>query len=179
MASIYADEGMKASLMINGRLPQDQFLPPEGIELRPVCLPGGTGGSNCTATRQDWFLTNVANHNVSRISYQQNQQTNFGAWTLSTLPIAAEDAQRYVDTQPELIDGTAAPRPTHCVVNSSRPPENAQTRLYLQVPPHYPDEVRARQWAQGRGFAIAPPTICTRASLQAVPASPPADEDGE
>lgn len=178
VSAIYADEGMKASLMIDGRLPADQFIPPEGIELRPVCLPGGTGGSSCTASRQDWFLANAGTHTVPRISYPQNQQTNFGAWTLNTLPIAAEDAQRYVDAQPELIDGTSAPRPSHCVVNSNRPPDNAQTRLYLPVPPHYPDEVRARQWAQGRGFAIAPPTICTRASLQPAPAPQPTAEGG-
>ena len=171
MEAIYADEGMTASLMVNGRLPQQAFIPPEGIELRTVCLPNGTGGGSCSASRQDWFLANGTNHIIPRVSYIQNQQLNPGAWTLNTLPIASEDAQRYVDTQPTLIDGTAAPRPSHCVVNSNRPPENAQQRLYLPVPPHYPDEVRARQWAQGRGFAVAPPTICTRASLQLVPDS--------
>lgn len=176
MTAIYNDPLMYQSLMVDGRLPQQEFIPPQGLELKNVCLPSGTGGTSCTASRQDWFLDNAATHTIPRISYSLFLPENLGAWTLSTLPISAEDAQRYVDAQPTLLDGTAAPRPTRCVVNSTRPPANAQTLLYLPVPPHYPDEVRARQWAQGRGYAIAPPTICTRTSLQAVPANPTTDE---
>lgn len=174
MQGMYDDPAMVQSLLINGTYPAVDFVQPQGIELRNVCLPSGTGGSSCTATRQDWFLANAAMHGHARISYSTNFLDTLGAWTLTTMPIAAEDAERYVSSQPELIDGTGAPRPSSCVVNSSNPPANAQQRLYLQVPPHYPDEVRARQWAAGRGFQMAPPTVCTRASLQAAP--PPAQE---
>jgi hypothetical protein len=166
MQGIYADPTMVQSLMVNGAFPANDFVQPQGIELRTVCLPGGTGGSNCSATRQDWFLANAGTHAVPRISYSTSFQENWGAWTLTTMPIAAEDAQRYVDSKPALIDVTTAPRPSLCVVNSNNPPDNAQRRLYLSVPPHYPDEVRARQWAAGTGYQMAPPTVCSRASLQ-------------
>jgi len=96
-----------------------------------------------------------------------------------THPIAVEDAERYVAAQPELIDGTKAPRPSRCVVNSGNPPANTVTRLYLPIPPHYPDEVRARIWAQNNGYQMAPPTICTRASLQQQPAPAPTPPPAE
>lgn len=178
METIHADEGMMQSLMVDGRLPLTDFIQPQGIEARMVCLPQGTGGSDCTAGRTDFFLVGTAVRANTRIGYNPNLRDNPGAWTLTTMPIAAEDAQRYVDTQPELIDGTTAPRPTRCVVNSGSPPSGATTRLYLPIPPHYPDEVRARLWAQGKGYQMAPPTICSRASLQAVsaPAQPPPTE---
>ena len=33
-------------------------------------------------------------------------------------------------------------------------------RLFLPVPPYYPDEVHARRWAQNYGYSMAPPTVC-------------------
>lgn len=167
MQTIYTDETMAQSLMVDGRFPLTDFIQPQGIEARVVCLPQGTGGGQCTASRTDFFLVGTAVRAHPRVSYNPNIRDNPGAWTLTTMPISSDDAQRYVDAQPELIDGTRAPRPTHCVVNSGSPPAGAVTRLYLPIPPHYPDEVRARLWAQGQGYQMAPPTICTRASLQA------------
>lgn len=167
MLGIHADPSMMGSLMVDGRLPFNEFVQPQGIELRTVCLPGGTGGTSCTASRQEPFLVNAPAHGIPRVSYNINSQETLGAWTLTTMPVADEDAQRYIDGQPTLIDGTAAPRPSLCVVNTNRPPESAQTRLFLPVPPHYPDEVRVRQWAQPRGYLVAPPIICSRTSLNA------------
>ncbi|MCP5100095.1 MAG: penicillin-binding protein [Chloroflexi bacterium] len=176
MEGVYANETMMGSLLVDGAIPLPEFIQPQGLELKNVCLPQGTGGGSCTSTRPDYFLTGTGVHGITRIGYSLNATDNPGAWTLNTIPIAGEDAQRYVDNQPELIDGTTALRPSRCVVNSGNPPAYAQTRLYLPVPPHYPDEVRARIWANGTGYQMAPPTICTRASLQAVPA-PPAQPD--
>ena len=178
MEGVYADEQLSGSLMVNGRLPLTDFIQPEGLELKTVCLPAGTGRSTCTATRQDYFMTGTAFHGIPRIGYPTNTLENPGTWTISTLPIAADDANRYVEAQPELIDGTTAPRPSRCVVNSGRPPAGASTRLYLPIPPHYPDEVRARIWAQGTGYQMAPPTICSRASLQQAPAPAPTNDSG-
>jgi hypothetical protein len=104
------------------------------------------------------FLANAPLHGFSRVPYNTNAAVNPGAWTLVTQPLAAEDAQRI--SQPELIDGAVPPSPTECVLNMASPPENASTRLYLPIPPHYPDEVRARLWAQGTGYRMAPPSIC-------------------
>lgn len=170
MSTIYGDEEMLGSLLVDGRYPLPDFAQPEGLEVRRVCLPQGTGGASCTAGRDEWFMVGTAVHGNGRVSYALNSQENLGAWTLTTMPISSDDAQRYVDSQPELTDGTKPPRPAVCVVNSTNPPGNAQTRLYLPIPPHYPDEVRARLWAAGSGYQMAPPTVCTRASLDAAPA---------
>ncbi len=174
MQGVYADEGMLNSLLVDGRYPLSDFIQPEGLEIQDVCLPLGTGSSSCTSTRPDYFMAGTAVHAIARIGYRTNSRDTLGAWTLNTISIASEDAQRYVDAQPDLTDGTQAPRPTRCVVNSGNPPPQATNQLLLPVPPHYPDEVRARIWARGTGYQMAPPTICTRASLQATSNSDPA-----
>ncbi len=168
MRNIHADERMLQSLMVDGRLPSTDFIPPPGIEARLVCLPRGTGGTQCGSTRQDWFLTNTAVHGHTSISYNTNSTRNLGAWTLRTLPLPAADAQQ-VD-QAELNDGTRPPLPTHCVINSSRNYQGASTRLFLPPPTYYPDEVRARVWAARNGYHnMAPPTVCPISLTRAIP----------
>ncbi|RMH02295.1 MAG: penicillin-binding protein [Chloroflexi bacterium] len=165
MEGIYADPGMRNSLMIDGRFPPTEFLRPDGIEERRVCLPWGTGGGQCTAFRTDLFIVGAPIHGIPRVPYSPNASETPGAWTLAVLPLPPEEAQRIV--QPALSDGTQPPVPTYCVVNSTRPPEQATVRLYLPIPPYYPDEVRARLWARGTGFQMAPPTVCPTSLLRA------------
>ncbi len=165
MTQIYADEAMMGSLMVDGRLPPTEFPQPANIEARIICLPSGTGGSQCTATRTELFVANAPMHGIPRIAYNTNAGINPGAWTLLTEPLAAADAQRI--SQPSLSDGTEAPTPTECVVNHALPTDGAGARLYLPVPPHYPDEVRARLWARGTSYRMAPPTVCPFGSASA------------
>jgi len=164
MAEVYADEELQRSLMINGRSPSPNFTVPGGIETRKVCLPKGTGGSQCGATRDDLFLAGAPQHGISRVQYNTNTGANPGAWTLITHALSGEDAQKV--QLAELDDGTKPLTPTECVVNSNRVPIGGATRLYLQIPPHYPDEVRARMWARGTGFRMAPATVCPMRSLE-------------
>ncbi len=157
MQGIYADEGLMGSLMVDGRFPPTAFTQPAGLEARQVCLPSGTGGSRCTASRVDLFLAGVPQHGIAGIQYNTNATANPGAWTLVTQPLTAEDAQKI--TLSELSDGTKPPRPGECVINGASPSSSA-ARLYLQPPPYYPDEVRARIWAQSAGYRMAPATVC-------------------
>jgi membrane peptidoglycan carboxypeptidase len=176
MQGLYADEGLMASLLVDGRLPPTAFTQPGGLEMRPVCLPQGTGGTTCTATRLDWFMTGTARHAIASIQYNTNPDANPGAWTLITMPLSGEDAQKVTVT--ELSDGTKPPRPTECVVNSNRVPVGGAQRLYLPAPPHYPDEVRARLWAQSAGYRMAPPTVCPVGSVSMDGAALPEDSGG-
>jgi membrane peptidoglycan carboxypeptidase len=169
MQSIYNGPELIQSLWVNGRPPATGFIQPQGIELRPVCLPSGTGGSRCTATRNDWFIVGAPIHGNARISYNANMGENLGAWTLSTMSLPADEGQRILDAQPELSNGSKIPRPTECVINSTSPPEGATVRLYLPVPPFYPDEVKARQWAQSSGYRMAPPAVCPLSVLRGSP----------
>ena len=177
MQTIYNDPEMMQSLWVNGRPPANGFIQPQGIELRQVCLPSGTGGSSCTASRNDWFIVGAPIHGNARISYNPNMGENLGAWTLATMPLPADEAQRILDTQPELSNGSKIPRPTECVINTTNPPENATVRLYLPVPPFYPDEVKARQWAQSTGYRMAPPAVCPLSVLRG--SSSPTSTPGE
>ncbi len=178
MQTIYNDPEMMQSLWVNGRPPANGFIQPQGIELRPVCLPSGTGGSRCTATRNDWFIVGAPTHGNARISYNPNMGENLGAWTLSTMPLPADEGQRILDAQPELSNGSKIPRPTECVINSTSPPAGATVRLYLPVPPFYPDEVKARQWAQSSGYRMAPPAVCPLSVLRGSPTSSPTNTPG-
>jgi membrane peptidoglycan carboxypeptidase len=180
MEGIYASPEMSASLIVEGLPAATHFTQPSGIEARLVCLPQGTGGSACSATRTDLFVVGAPVHGVPRIGYNPNANANLGAWTLTTLPLTGDDAQRVLAAQPPLSDGTQAPQPTQCVINSARPPDGASVRLYLPVPPYYADEVKARLWAQSTGYRMAPPTVCSSTTVRAaVPtAAPPVSDQG-
>jgi hypothetical protein len=164
MEEIYADPELEASLLIDGRAPPEEFGQPAGLEARRVCLPGGTGGSGCTATRMDFFRVGAPTHGIPRVGYNPNVLENPGAWTLAVSPLTSEQVQRITLTS--LPDGTRPPTPTQCVVNSTRPPEDTAVRLFLPIPPYYPDEVRARRWAWGTRYQMAPPTVCSVSSAR-------------
>ncbi|MEZ4643808.1 MAG: transglycosylase domain-containing protein [Chloroflexota bacterium] len=164
MTSIYGDQAMLNSLMVNGSPPPTEFVMPGGIEEKQVCLPQGTGGTGCTASRTDLFMVGTPLHGIPRVGYAPDMTTNPGAWTLVAQGLSATAAQQVA--RPELADGTQAPLPTLCVINAVRPAENGAARLFLPIPPHYPDEVRARLWARGTGYQMAPATVCPASSVQ-------------
>ncbi len=172
---VYADPAMSQSLMVDGKPPPRDFPTPGGIEAKMVCLPQGTGGTTCAAKRTDLFLVNSPIHGIPRISYNINALENLGAWTLAVAPLSAADAQR-ISLAP-LPDGTTPPRPIQCVINSARPPAGTVKRLFLPVPPYYPDEVRARLWAGGR-YQIAPATVCPYTSARGAAASNGSGNEG-
>jgi membrane peptidoglycan carboxypeptidase len=162
--AIYADEALMASLLVDGRFPPRDFAQPVGLELRRVCLPQGTGGSQCTASRHDYFVVNAPRYAIPRLGYVPDNQSNPGAWTLRTAALLAEEAQHI--NLADLDDGTRAPRPAECVLNVAGG-NDEDKRLYLPVPPFYPDEVRARIWAQGTGYRMAPPIVCSGVTARA------------
>jgi len=157
---IYSDEGMFASLAVNGQPPPLEFERPNGIEEREVCLPRGTGGTRCTASRTDLFRVGGPQHGIPRLGYVPDGQSTRGAWTLPVLSMPAAAAARV--PQPTLSNGYQPPPPSHCVVNSGGALAGVQRRLYLPVPPFYADEIRARLWQQryGSHYQMAPSTVC-------------------
>jgi hypothetical protein len=169
METINGDERMMSLLSVNGEPAPTQFALPVGIENRYVCLPQGTGGGSCTATREELFAINTPQRGTNNVGYNPFASENPGAWTLNTRAITAEEAAR-VPREP-LDDGTIPPSPSACVLNTLSDVDGASRRLYLPVPPFYPDEVRARIWASGR-YAMAPESVCSSASrpATAVPA---------
>ena len=169
MEKIYADDGFRNDLLDRGVLPTQDFIMPAGVEERPVCLPRGTGGSQCTSTRDELFIRGGPMHTVQRLGYVPDVNSNPGAWTVAVAPLSADERQ--VVKQPALENGLRPPSPSICAINYARPPKGVPVRLMLPVPPYYPDEVRARIWAGQRGYSMAPPTACptstTRLALQA------------
>lgn len=173
--NIYNDPTLLQSLAVKGELPPTEFALVNGLEEKSICLPSGTGGSACGAWRTDWFLVSGPQHGIPRLGYAPDALTNPGAWTLNVLPMPFEAASQV--SLPALNNGYQPPPPTHCMVNSGRPVNGATTRLYLPVPPYYPDEVRARLWIQryGGGYAMAPPVTCPTnvvRSARSTPTSP-------
>jgi len=167
--TINADERMMSLLSVDGKPAPTQFPLPVGVENRYVCLPQGTGGSSCNASREELFAINTPQRGTNGVGYNTYASENPGAWTLNTRAITAEEAAR-VPRDP-LDDGTIPPSPSACVVNTLRDVDGASRRLYLPVPPFYPDEVRARIWAGGR-YAIAPESVCSSAGRPVATAVP-------
>jgi penicillin-binding protein 1C len=165
MEHVYADLEITADLEVRGQQPPTEFTMPNGVEERKVCLPRGSGGSSCTASRTDLFLVGGPIHGLQRLGYVPDTVTNPGAWTLATAPISAADAGRI--SQPVLDNGLRPPTPTQCVINSYQPRPDLARRLFLAVPPHYPDEVRARLWAAQTGYSMAPANVCPTSSYPA------------
>jgi membrane peptidoglycan carboxypeptidase len=161
MEYIHDSPAMVATLLVDGRQPPVEFPRPGGLEERTVCLPRGTGGTSCTASRQDLFLVGGPMHGIQRLGYVPDILSNPGAWTLAVSPISGEAAQLLL--QPPLANGFQPAAPTLCVLNTARPPEGVTVRLFLPIPPFYPDEVRARLWAQQNGYFMAPPSVCPTA----------------
>ena len=166
MEGIYSDPGFMNSLTVDGRPPPETFEQPNGIEEKSVCLPRGAGGSVCSASRTDLFLVSAPQHGIPRLGYVPDSISQPGAWTLSILPLPADVAQRLSQNANSslpsgLANGARPPTPTHCVLNTAAPPPGVEQRLYLPVPPFYPDEVRARLWVQRNGgYQMAPPVAC-------------------
>ncbi len=164
MDEIQLNSRFAESLLHNGFAPEYSFGRPGNIIDQTVCLPRGAGSTSCTAEREEPMLANTAYRTVGRFGYPTDPASNPGTWTLNTLPLPAEAAQDI--SQPTLQDGTEAPTPNQCVVNGNR--ENSSQRLYLQPPPYYDDEVRARIWANSNGFSglMAPPVSCPLSVLR-------------
>jgi membrane peptidoglycan carboxypeptidase len=190
LQTIYGDEGMLQTLLVNGELIVE-FPRPSTVVEKEVCLPRGTGGSSCTARATELFLVNAPQQGLARLGYRPDGQTNPGAWTLTVLPLPAEEAAKVI--QQPLPNGFAPPPPRFCVVNQSgtatQNMAGAQTRLFLPIPPFYPDEVRARLWGERQGWnQMAPPVACPlnvvraaqtggRATAVATPPPPPPPAD--
>lgn len=153
---IHADPALQQSLRVNGAMPAHEFERPAGIEEKEVCLPRSVSAESCGSTRTDLFLVSAPQHALPRLGYVPDTVSKPGAWTLAVLPLPQSAANRI--QLPELEDGSQAPLPSHCVVGPTTP--DAATRLYLPVPPYYPDEVVARQWAQRNGYSMAPSIAC-------------------
>ncbi|HSH01236.1 MAG TPA: transglycosylase domain-containing protein [Anaerolineae bacterium] len=164
MQSIYASPSMVESLRVGTEMPPTWYELPNDIEQRDVCLPRGTGGSVCTATRSELFIRGGTVQTVARVGYNTNAMDNPGAWTLATLAATGDQS---IALRP-LADGTTPPPSSRCVINMRPAPDEAIVRLYLPVPPYYPDEVYARLWARQAGYVMAPPTMCPVSSVRAV-----------
>jgi len=174
---IYADESVKADLAVNGIEPPVEFSMQPGIDEREVCLPAGTGGSSCSASRTDLFLTGGPAHGVQRLGYVPDTITNPGAWTMTVAPMTTTEAQWV--SMPALEDGQKPPPQTLCVLNVAQPPDGLSRRLFLSIPPYYPDEVRARQWASERGYYMAPSVVCPVSTARAAAGVASAEQPGE
>ena len=164
---IYGNEALFGSLAVRGQPPSREFERPNGIEERQVCLPWGTGGTQCTASRTDLFRSGGPQHGIPRLGYVPDEWSMPGAWTLSVLPMPAAAAEKV--HRPILSNGYQAPPPRHCVVSSSEGLAGVERRLYLQVPPFHADEIRARMWQQryGGGYQMAPSTVCPVSVIRA------------
>ncbi len=174
MRTISGDAQLLETLAVNGRPVPTEFARPASVIEREVCLPQGSGGSTCGARRTELMLNGAPIHGIGRLGYTPDSRSVPGAWQLNVLPLSAEAAAQIL--QAPLENGAAPPRPALCVTN--RLYEGATTRLFLPPPPFYPDEVRARLWAERNGWGgrMAPPAACPTAATRGLAVRQPASQ---
>ena len=174
MTTIHDTPLLFETLYVNGAPPPTEFPPVPNIEEREVCLPRGSGGGTCTASRTDLFIVGGPITGFGRLGYTPDKTSVPGTWKLNVLFVPGDVGATI--NQAQLLDGTRPPTPTICTVNSGSNVEGVQTRLFLPVPSHYPDEVRARIWASQYGYSMAPAISCPLAVVRG--AAPAASTSG-
>lgn len=170
MRGIMSSNEMLSSIAVDGELTVE-FERPGNVIDQTLCLPSGAGGATCNVSRTEPVIANASVHGVGRLAYVPDVTTAPGSWSLQVLPLPGSAAQK-VNLAP-LEDGTTPPRPRYCVVNQTVP--GSFTRLFLPPPTFYPDEVRARVWAERAGYGgrVAPPIACPLEVIRAAKAPPP------
>ena len=165
MDNIQFSGGYGQALLVNGLVPPGSFVQPQTVSRQTICTPRGAGGSTCTAEREEPLMINAPPRAIARFNYIPDLNSNYGMWTLNTLPLPASEAAEI--NQTPLKDGTEPPTPSVCVVNGER--DGSTQKLFLQPPTFYEDEVRARIWARQNGYAgvMAPAVSCPLSVLRA------------
>ncbi|MEM8859276.1 MAG: transglycosylase domain-containing protein [Chloroflexota bacterium] len=166
MDQLQLNESYRETLMVGGLNMPTEFVRPGTVIDTEICLPRGSGGTNCTSKRTEPVVANAPSKAIARFSYIPNSSSQPGAWTLNVMSLPAEEAANI--SQPAIADDIEPPTPKMCVVNGQR--DGSQTRLYLRPPPHYDDEVRARLWANQNGYSglMAPPVNCPLSVIRSV-----------
>ncbi len=164
MQAVYGNYDLLAALETNGQAPSTEFVPPEGLEKRPLCSIASItiGAAECAPGGEEWFLVEnetapTPTPDAAEVVVWEEVETAVFRIPAVPLPPIPPD----VTTEP---DEDAPPPQLFCHFNEGTEiallPPDALPQLFL-TPPRNPESLKpAHEWAQANNIAILPAAAC-------------------
>ncbi len=175
MQAIYSDYDLLASLGNDQGQPASEFLPPAGLERRPLCnIPSViVGAAECQMDDSDWFLVKQgesADPAPSEADRVRWTEVDPGVWSLPVVPLPPVP-EELIQISTSFDEEPVTPPQPFCRIEEGLalqllPPE-AVPALFLAPPRNEESLIPAHEWASEHGLAILPAVVCDEALLAA------------
>ena len=168
--AVYANPELVSVLASNGAQPPTEFVPPPGLEERPLCDVTSVtlGATDCVRSGSEWFLT--ATSTIPTPAPDPNlvawEQLEPAVWRMPAIPLPPLSAEMLLSQTP---DEDAPPPQLFCHFTQGTEvtllPPDAAAMLFLS-PPRNPESLKsAHEWAQANNVLILPTATCTEEML--------------
>lgn len=171
MQAVYADEGLRSVLAVDGSQPPDWYTPPPGLEQRTLCVIESVvpGAEQCQPGPQEWFLQVEASQPPTPPPADPVvawSEVDPAVWQLVAAPLPAELPEELLSVL-EMDDDL--PPPEACYFPEGTPldalPADALPGVYLEAPRNEESLKGAYEWARSAGLAIMPRLACSEELL--------------
>jgi hypothetical protein len=172
MQAVYADDGLRRTLAVDGLQPEPWYAPPPGLEQRPLCdirtvVPGA---EQCQPGRTEWFLVIDEPESPTPPPAEPVvtwEKVDPAVWRLVAATLPAELAEELLVV---LGDDDELPPPDACYFPAGMPvaalPADAVPGVYLEPPRNAESRKGAYEWAAAHGLAVLPRVACSEELLE-------------
>ena len=170
MQAVYSSPAMQAVLQNNGAAPPTDFLPPAGLEVRPICNLGSLsrGATDCSLGESEWFLVNTRPEEPTPPPPDPVvvwQALDPGVWRVPALSLSGLPEELQVGGDAEL------PPPNACFFAAGTPtdqlPPDTASLVFLAAPRNRESLKGAYEWGEAHDLPVFPPVACSEALLAA------------
>ena len=169
MQAIYNNYELLAVLGEGADAAPTEFVPPAGLEQRPLCAIGSAaiGSTTCTGAGQEWFL--VADATTPPTPTPLPDAVAWQALDPSVVRVAAVPLPPLPADPTLIVDPNALPAMLYCHFVQGTAvaelPADAAEQVFLK-PPRNPESLKAAyEWGEANGIAILPIQTCTEELL--------------
>jgi penicillin-binding protein 1C len=170
MQAVYGNYDLLDVLAVGGAAPPAEFVPPEGLEKRPLCSIASVtiGASDCTLSGEEWFLMEEATAVASPtpdselVNWEELETAvlRIPAVPLPPVPLEIMDAEAEEDAPPPQLFCHFAEGNELALL-----PSDALPQVFLS-PPRNPESLKsAHEWAQANNIAVLPIAACNEELL--------------
>lgn len=167
MLGVYGDPALREALLVNGVAPALEFVPPSGVEQRPLCTLSSItiGATECAQSGSEWFLAESLVTDETPIAPDSVnwERVEPAVWRVTAVPLPP------MPVEVVAADEDAPPPQLFChftvgTAVASLPPD-ALPQLFL-APPRNPESLKAaHEWAQANNVALLPTATCNEELL--------------
>lgn len=167
MQAVYADDGLRRTLAVDGLQPEPWYALPPGLDQRPLCdirtvVPGA---EQCQLGRNEWFLVIDEPESPTPPPAEPVvtwEKVDPAVWRLVAAPLPAELPEELLVA---LGDDDDLPPPDACYFPAGMPiavlPADAIPGVYLAPPRNEESRKGAYEWAAANGLAVLPRVACS------------------